>query len=132
MLWDRSLEIGVAVVDEQHKELFRRIDLLLDPGNKNRFNEMMDFLGAYIAKHFADEQQIHSKSKYPKALTHKTYHDNYVRVFNQLKQKIAREGNTLTVNLEINKTVVDWLKNHILVHDREFAQYYNALGNKPS
>lgn len=130
MLWDRSLEIGVAAVDEQHRELFRRIDILLNPSNKNRFNEMMDFLGDYIVKHFADEQKIHSESSYPKAVMHKSYHDNYVRVFNQLKQKIAREGNTLTVNLEINKTVVGWLKNHILVHDREFSQYYNSRDKK--
>lgn len=130
MLWDRSLEIGVPAVDAQHKELFQRIDKLLDPSNQNRFNEMMDFLGDYIVKHFTDEQKIHRDSGYPKAITHQFYHDNYVRVFNQLKQKVAREGNTLTVNLEINKTVVGWLKNHILVHDREFSQYYNSLKRK--
>jgi hemerythrin len=42
-----------------------------------------------------------------------------------------REGNTLAVNLEMNKTVVGWLKAHILIHDREFSKYYNALEKKP-
>lgn len=130
MLWNRSLEIGVTAVDEQHKELFRRIDLLMDATNKNRFEETIDFLGEYIVKHFTDEQKIHTDSKYPKAAIHKTFHDTYVQTFNQLRKKIAQEGDTLSVKLEINKTVVDWLKSHILVHDREFANYYNSPANK--
>jgi hemerythrin len=28
--------------------------------------------------------------------------------------------------MKINKTVVNWLKDHIMAHDKEFAAYYKA------
>ncbi|MDR3231937.1 MAG: bacteriohemerythrin [Synergistaceae bacterium] len=125
MLWDKSLETGIAAIDEQHKELFRQIDNLLDAGRENRFGETLDFLGKYIVKHFTDEQKMHTTSKYPRATEHKNYHDAYVTLFNGLKNKYTKEGPTLTNKMAINKSVVGWLKDHILVHDKEFATYYS-------
>jgi len=127
MLWMKSLETGIEKIDEQHKELFRQIDMLLDPHNANRHREVIDFLGGYIVKHFTDEQKMHTESKYPKAATHRKYHDDYVTVFRVLKDKYIKEGPTPANNMEINKTVVGWLKDHILVHDKEFAAYYKSL-----
>ncbi|MDR1875482.1 MAG: hemerythrin family protein [Synergistaceae bacterium] len=127
MLWNKSLETGIALIDTQHKELFRQIDDLLDAGKGNRFGETLNFLEKYIVKHFTDEQKMHVTSKYPKAAKHKEYHDNYVTVFSKLKEKYAKEGPTLENRIAINKTVVGWLKSHILVHDREFAEYYKSL-----
>lgn len=127
MLWDQSLETGIKQVDDQHKELFRQIDILLDVSKANRVNETMNFLDSYIVKHFSDEQKLHLQSNYPKAILHKGYHDNYVITFRQLKSKLQREGSGLLNTMEVNRVVVDWLKNHILVHDKEFAQYYRSV-----
>ncbi|GHV27629.1 hemerythrin [Synergistales bacterium] len=126
MLWNASYETGIAKIDEQHKELFRAIDNLLDVKNKGRVKEMLDYLGAYIVKHFTDEQQLHVKAKYPKAAAHRAFHDNYVKVFNQLKAKFENEGATLAMTQAVNKSVVGWLTEHIMVHDKEFAAYCRA------
>jgi hemerythrin len=29
--------------------------------------------------------------------------------------------------MEVSRSVVDWLKNHILNHDVEFAKYYKSV-----
>jgi hemerythrin-like metal-binding protein len=127
MLWSKSLETGISLIDEQHKELFRQVDILLDQKNDNRHKDALHFLDKYIVKHFSDEQKMHSDSKYPKAVQHKKFHDDYVIVFRKLKDKYLKEGATPANNMEINKTVVGWLKDHILVHDKEFAVYYKGL-----
>jgi hemerythrin len=127
MLWIKSLETGIEKIDEQHKELFRQIDMLLDQANSNRHREVIDFLGGYIVKHFSDEQKMHENSKYPKAALHRKYHEDYVAVFHKLKEKYIKEGSTPANNIEINKTVVGWLKDHILIHDKEFAAFYKTL-----
>jgi hemerythrin len=126
MLWNKSLETGIALIDAQHKELFRQIDDLMDAGKESRFGETLNFLEKYIVKHFSDEQKMHVTSNYPKAAKHREYHDNYVSTFTKLKAKYTKEGPTLENRLAINKTVIDWLKTHILVHDREFAEYYKS------
>ncbi|MDR1651202.1 MAG: bacteriohemerythrin [Synergistaceae bacterium] len=127
MLWTKSLETGIAKIDEQHKELFRQIDMLLDPKNTNRHAEVINFLDGYIAKHFSDEQRMQADSKYPKAAAHKSYHDGYIVSFRKLKETYLKEGPTAQNNMAVNKSVVGWLKEHILVHDKEFAEYYRAV-----
>ncbi|MDR1510653.1 MAG: hemerythrin family protein [Synergistaceae bacterium] len=127
MLWSKSLETGINLIDEQHKELFRQVDILLDQSNENRHKEALIFLDKYIQKHFSDEQKMQADSKYPKTVQHKKFHDDYVIVFRKLKEKYLKEGPSPANNMEINKTVVGWLKDHILVHDREFATYYKSL-----
>jgi hemerythrin len=127
MLWSKSLETGIPNIDAQHQELFRQVDILLDGKNANRHKEVLDYLGKYIVKHFSDEQKMHADSKYPKAVEHKKYHDEYVKVFAQLKDKYIKEGPTPSNNMEINRSVVGWLKDHIMVRDKEFATYYKSV-----
>lgn len=127
MLWTKSLETGIDSIDNQHKELFHQIDILVDPGKANRVRDTLDFLEKYIARHFSDEQSMHASSKYPKASEHKGYHDKYIVVFRQLKEKYLKEGPTPANNIAVNKNVIGWLKDHILVHDKEFAEYYKSL-----
>ena len=126
MIWNKSLETGIEMVDQQHKQLFDQIDILMDTKNKERIDTTLGFLGQYIIKHFTDEQMLHLKSKYPKAAIHRGYHDNFIAVFKQLKEKYEKEGQSLMTVLEINKTVMNWLKEHILIHDMEFTRYYKA------
>ncbi|MDR3354266.1 MAG: hemerythrin family protein [Synergistaceae bacterium] len=127
MLWTKNLETGIPTIDEQHKELFRQIDALLAVSGANKekqVTEALNFLDRYIVKHFTDEQNMHLQSKYPKAVAHRTYHDNYVTTFRQLKEKYIKEGPTVANNMAVNKSVVGWLKEHILIHDKEFAEFY--------
>jgi hemerythrin-like metal-binding protein len=126
MLWDKSLEIGISALDEQHKELFRQIDILSDSSNKDRVPQTLKFLGEYVKKHFSDEQLWHSKSKYPKAEAHKKMHADFVAVFDKMKGEYDADSGNLAILHKINKAVFDWLKSHILVHDKEFATYYKS------
>jgi hemerythrin len=128
MIWTSSLETGIVKIDEQHKELFRQIDILMDRGKDDRINDTIKFLGEYVVKHFNDEQTMHLSSKYPKAAEHKKMHADFVAAYGKMKQEYlqATETNKLPAILKINKTVMDWLKNHILIHDKEFATYYKA------
>jgi hemerythrin len=123
LLWNANYETGISKIDEQHKELFRAIDNLLDVKNKDRVKETLDYLGCYIVKHFTDEQQLHIKAKYPKAVIHRGFHDNYVKVFNKLQAQFENEGATFEMTNAVNKSVVKWLTEHIMVHDKEFAAY---------
>ncbi|MDR0958262.1 MAG: hemerythrin, partial [Clostridiales bacterium] len=79
MLWNKRLETGIEQIDEQHKELFRRIDALNDVSNKNRIPETLAFLQEYVIKHFTDEQLLHKSVGYTKASTHAGYHDAFIR-----------------------------------------------------
>jgi len=127
MLWVKSLETGITKIDEQHKKLFEQVDLLLDKSNSNRHKDIIIFLDNYIEKHFTDEQQMHRETKYPNADAHKKMHDDFIIVFHKIKDKFLKEGANIANNMEINKTVVRWMKDHIIVHDKEYAVYCKSL-----
>jgi hemerythrin len=121
------LEVDVPAIDEQHKELMRQIDILSDNGNRDRFLQTVRFLGEYVKKHFNDEQLLQSKSAYPKAEQHKKMHSDFAAAFDKMKNEYEADSENVTVLHKINKSVFDWLKNHILIHDKEFAAYYKNL-----
>jgi hemerythrin len=126
MLWDKSLEIGIPAIDIQHKELFKQIDILSDVSQKNRIPQTLKFLEEYVKKHFGDEQAWHTRSNYPKAEQHKKMHADFVATVEKMKREYDADGSNVTVLHNINKAVFDWLKNHIMVHDKEFAVYYKT------
>ena len=124
MLWSKTYETGIREVDEQHMELFAQIDILLDRSKENRMKETLDFLEKYVIRHFDAEQGYHARSNYPKAARHKKYHEAFVAEYKKLKDRFNSEGPSLTVHQAINKTVLGWLREHIMTHDKEFASYY--------
>jgi len=131
-LWNQTLETGITLIDDQHKELFRQVDILFDSANANaaseRVSKTLKFLGEYVEKHFNDEQQLHLKAQYPKREQHKKMHIAFVEAFKNLKQSYDADGAKLAVLLKINRTVSEWLKSHIMVHDKDFAAYYKSSG----
>jgi hemerythrin len=126
MLWNSALETGIPNIDAQHKQLFAQVDVLLDSNSKERVPETLQFLGKYIHQHFSDEEALHAKSRYPKAEMHRKLHTNFVAVFNDMKKEYDTQGGKLEVLMKINKAVIGWLKEHIMVHDKEFAAFYKS------
>ncbi len=127
MFWNASLETGIPKIDEQHKELFRQADILLDRNQSDRVPTTLNFLGSYVVKHFSDEQVMQASSKYPKAAAHKQLHDKFINVYKDLRKKYDSGSDKHIVVMEINKAVMNWLRQHIMVHDKEFAEYYKSL-----
>ena len=129
MLWNKTLETGITAIDEQHKELFRQADILFDRENADRVSQTLSFLEDYAEKHFKDEQLLHLKARYPKLEEHKKMHADFVTVFKKMQKEYEDGSSKLKALLKINKTFVGWLNSHIMVHDKEFAVYYNAQQN---
>ena len=125
MLWNKSLETGIAKIDEQHKELFRAVDILVDRTQGDRVEKTLQFLKGYVAKHFSDEEIMHRINNYPKAADHKQLHIAFTKTFQKLFDDYNKApGSKLLVVMNINKAVIGWLKDHIMVHDKEFATFY--------
>jgi len=69
MPWTPDLSVGVAMIDEQHKMLFEKVDKLFEAGKNNQEKEyiskLLDFLDAYTKKHFSDEEKYMLSIHYP-------------------------------------------------------------------
>ncbi|MCD8138366.1 MAG: hemerythrin family protein [Planctomycetaceae bacterium] len=125
--WSDAMLCGIPLIDEQHRELFRQIDILRDRGNKDRIPNVLRFLADYVVKHFNDEESIHLRSRYPQASEHRKLHVNFIQTFQELKAKFDKSNGDLSAILELNKVVFEWLREHVMKVDKQFATYYLAL-----
>lgn len=122
--WTDTMLCGIPAIDDQHKELFRQLDILRDRGNKDRVPNILRFLADYVVKHFNDEESLHLRSRYPQAAGHRKLHEDFIRTFTELKGRYEQSGDKSAIVLEINRVVYEWLKSHVMKVDREFGKYY--------
>lgn len=114
--WSESLSTGVDWQDTQHKELFRRINALLDAMNvglgKEEISKLFDFLDEYFVVHFDAEEKAMHQCGYANTLAHLAEHTRFIEDVSSLAQE-AHEGITTSLLIKVQRRVVDWLINHI-------------------
>ena len=75
--WSEDLSVGVELIDEQHKEMFNRINRLLraigEIGGAEQVVATADFLQDYVVQHFAAEEEQMVLHEYPGLASHKEH-----------------------------------------------------------
>jgi hemerythrin len=125
--WTVDLSVGIAEIDEQHKELFKRINQLLEACNQGKGKETVgqtiEFLGNYVLEHFGSEEAQMIKYNYPDYSQHKAYHTEFIKSFSELKAKFEADGPGSHIVIMTNRVVVGWLNSHIRNVDKLFGAY---------
>lgn len=127
--WDRSLAVGVRIIDEQHQELFARVRVLRDAlvrDDRGEVGRMLVFLGDYVVRHFGTEEREMLRTSFPGYMAHKAAHDAFVKELQSISATYVRSGATPWLTLRLNGTVRDWLVQHILGMDQELGKHLAA------
>jgi len=130
--WGEHLATGITEVDDQHRELLRRLNEFLDACDTGKGKDdligMLQFLDDYVVIHFRTEERLMDNHGYPDRVLHRGYHRGFIRQLNDLKRRFLLEGPSPSLVKEINLTVVSWLLDHIAVKDRAFAPFIKGKG----
>jgi len=125
--WTDDLYTGNDHIDNQHKEIFRHINTLLEAcqagKGKERLAETIDFLEKYVITHFTAEERLQHENAYPGYTEHKAEHAKFMKEITSLKTQLKSEGASLPLIVTTNRVVVGWLVNHIKKDDRAMAKY---------
>ena len=127
MLWNSNYEIGNALVDSEHKEIFGMVDKLLADdftGRPDKIKSTIDFLAGYVVRHFDHEEQLMDESSYSDADTHINQHKDFVKTVGELVERIEGNLDSINLSLEVNKVIVDWLAEHVMVSDKALVNHY--------
>ena len=121
--WNDRYNIGVDVIDKEHKKLFKIMDKLLsfeDGEEKNEWvcQEGIKYFKDHAVRHFADEEEYMRSINYSEYDIHKRIHDDFRRntlpeLENELKQS---NYSTEAVNHFLGVSV-GWLVGHTLMED---------------
>ena len=125
--WSSELATGVAEIDNQHKEIFSRVDRLSAACSEGKGKEevlrLLQFLEEYVKEHFAAEERLQLRNAYPEYAEHKSQHMRFISDVARLKEAFKAEGATLSLVIMTNETLVSWLVQHIAKTDMELAKY---------
>jgi hemerythrin len=125
--WTEDLAVGSTIIDDQHKELYQRINQLLEACTQSKGREVVgetiDFLEDYVITHFGQEEEYMQKYNYPDYPTHKGYHTEFIKNFMELKARFETDGPGTHIVIMTNRVVVGWLNNHIRNVDKLLGAY---------
>lgn len=125
--WREDLNIGVPVVDAQHQQMVRVLNDFLtacaQQQGKKKIMETLDFLLNYTVTHFRDEEQLMLDCRYPDYESHKQEHERFIQDVMIIKQQVETQGITVLTTIKINRTLVDWLINHIQKNDQLIGDF---------
>jgi hemerythrin len=129
----QNLMTNIKLIDDQHRELINHINAVSTMGtratDKIEIEKTINALGAYIVKHFGDEEALQRKSGYPKYEWHRQQHQLYIAGFNDLKAEYASNGPSVQFALHLQKSIIDWILRHIKNVDVELGRFINQKNN---
>ena len=127
VVWTERLSVGVAEIDDQHRELYRRINLFLcalaEKRGKDELRPLVAYLKEYIGDHFAAEQQMMELSGYAHLGDHMIAHHWFEDRYCRLVEHLDKEGETFGIARDLLELLVTWLDTHLETTDRQFGTY---------
>lgn len=132
--WADSLNLGVKMIDEQHRELISIVNSLLQAIHNNdaeiTVNEILAKLREYTVFHFNAEEKFMDEIRYPGR-------GEQLRQHQRLKQKVKdfqyacfhKEEVTLA---ELKVMLSEWLLDHILEYDMGIAKFLREQDGEAS
>jgi hemerythrin len=132
MEWTKDLSVGVEEIDDQHKELFLRINDLVAAVKqhtcKYKIGDVIKFLEDYVVYHFGVEEGYMKELGYPGYPGHKAQHEIFMENFRGLKEKLpalegGRKPGSYDLSVETNQLVVDWILEHIAKVDKKLGAF---------
>lgn len=126
--WKDSYNVNVGIIDEQHKVLVSLLNNLHDSMSQGKGKEVLSVilndLVNYTKTHFATEEKLMSQTVYTKTHSHMAEHEGLTKKAIELNDDY--KNGKVTMSIEVLNFLKDWLKNHILVMDKELGQYLKS------
>lgn len=123
--WQDKFDIHVPEMNLEHKELIRLMNKLHDEvekkSSKDLINKTFDELGAYVVRHFKDEEAYMESVQFPNLAGHKKVHEDLLEKLTVLAKdfKAGKEG----IEKDLFKFLRMWLSAHICGLDMKYGEH---------
>lgn len=124
--WSDDFKIGEREIDKEHWGLFALIHDLSDKREQGALETSvaatMEALVAYVDVHFEHEERLMQETGYPGYGAHKKVHAALGRRVGEFRDDFLRGPETFDYD-ELMEFLSNWLGQHILKLDMEFASF---------
>ena len=131
VVWEESYESGNAIIDTQHKKLFRLASALMSVITEDRPLEdvalSLETLLAQTAQHFHDEEALLREAHFPDLTHHAGIHASLLAKARKLQEDV--DAKQLDVGKLTTFLALDLVKGHILQEDRSYFSLVSGAAN---
>lgn len=130
--WNRNFEIGIEVIDDQHKVLVSLTNQLAlslaNQGPELETDKLLTELFEYAEYHFSTEEKVWEEvlDSDVSVTTHQTSHQNFISQITDIKTRFE-QNRTTSIQNDILSFLINWLAHHILEEDMMMAKTISAL-----
>ena len=124
---------GNRLIDTEHETIFKEANALLEACEAGRGRDQVSkaaaFLVGYVAKHFADEEDLQIRYQYPDYPNHHKFHEWYEK---DLQEKIDKLEESADIFQAIGTIAheIDVLVKHIRTEDKKLAKWIREHGEQ--
>lgn len=138
MIWKEEYKIGVELVDEQHKELFKRLGDFIQTvrsdkekaEKKDEVEKTLNFMGEYVVTHFDAEEALQKKFDYPDFENHHQIHEDFKAEVAEFQEKYQQNEYDEDFVMEFSGRLLTWLINHVASTDQDIGEHINSAKAK--
>lgn len=126
IVWDKNLEIGIKVIDQQHMRIVEFINDLEVAKKNNDQKAIADVLNDcvdYTLSHFAFEESLQEEAGYKFCKPHKKVHDLFTR---RVQEYLERFELGDDIAEELHTMLSRWIINHIKHDDADYVDSVKA------
>jgi hemerythrin-like metal-binding protein len=128
--WSPKLELGVASIDSQHRNLVEILDRLHASAAAGRCApdaiERMDELVTHVVRHYAHEESLMVEHGYMDGGAHRLQHESFKA---QAAGLVARmKGGEDVLTPDTLEYLREWLTNHVTGPDRRMSGFLVSHG----
>ena len=126
--WESKLNIGVPVIDAEHRYLVALVNNLHDSLSNDDGSVDLSHLFAhlirYVGRHFRNEEALMEAIAYPAIDDHKKKHELLEDKTSDISELFLSEGNQVTA--ETMELLRDWLFVHVMSEDQEIGAFLSG------
>mgnify|MGYP000373188259 CR=1 FL=1 len=121
MEWNDSYNIGIDVIDHQHRQILDYINVLEKirvNGQHDKIKDVLDDLIDYTQSHFSFEENLLQQVCYQYLPSHKGIHELFVKRLHDYRQRF---NNGESIENDLYRLLSKWLINHIQHDDQDYV-----------
>lgn len=132
--WKQEYELGLEIIDQQHKQLFSIINELIIATEYTRPNtellSIVDRLESYAKSHFSTEEELFNQFGFSGRSEHEAEHATFIDNVKYIRKQCRIIDAPMAPKMR--DFLLSWLSHHILTKDKEYRQIMlkNTTGQK--
>lgn len=125
MMWKDSYRLGLDRIDNQHIELFRMTEDLVNAvqngATVEAYQKALGFLKDYVIYHFRDEEAYQASIHYGGMKAHQEEHRQFTQTVLNYEKRLTENGFDEKTMKDLAGTVTAWLIYHVVDTDQKIV-----------